>query len=84
MHVENQHTYMFQCAFMMNCEDSVVAGCLRRTYIFITLFITSSTTTGNVCAKLKHYFHFRNLSADDSGTATALCAFKALFANSNH
>jgi hypothetical protein len=69
---------------MMNCEDSVVTGCFGRAYILITLFIISSTTTGNVCAKLKHYFHFRNLSADDTGTAAALCAFKALFANSNY
>jgi len=69
---------------MMNCEDSVVTGCFGRTYILITLFIISSTTTGNVCAKLKHYFHFKNPSAIDAGTAAALCAFKALFANSNH
>jgi len=84
MHVENQHTRMFRCAFMMNCENSVVTGCFGRIYILITLVIISSTTIGNVCAKPKHYFHFRNPSADDTGTAATLCAFKALFANSNH
>jgi hypothetical protein len=69
---------------MINCEDSVVTGCFGRTYILITLLVISSTTTGNVWAKLKHYFHFRNPNADDTGTAAALCALKALFANSNH
>jgi len=75
---------MFRCAFMMNCEDSVVSGCFGRTYMLITLFIISSTTTGNVCEKLKQYFHFRNPSADDTGAAAVLHAFTAIFANSNH
>jgi len=60
----------------------IILGATAHLYILITLFIISSTTIDNVCAKPKHYFHFRNPSADD--TRTALCAFKALFAKSNH
>jgi hypothetical protein len=72
-----------KCMLKINIHGCVT-GYFGRTYVLITLFIISSTNNGNVCAKLQHYLHFTNPSADDTGNAAVLCAFKALFVNSNH